>query len=326
MDRGRVPRAGRCLRLLERGLAQGQVLRRGQRGTREEAIRGGHPRRTATRSKSIRGTARRDTSWPRRIRASGDPQNAAREYINAAELLPDNLDAQLNAARYLLLGREFDRAKSHASRVVQIDPKNVEGHILLGSAIAGLKDLTGAMKEIEEAIELAPTSSVGYTNKAALLLEQGRKQDALANFQKAVEIDPKSLGAYLALASYHWTTGAIPEAEKAMKDALALDPQNATANRALALLYMSTGRAAEAEPYVKTTVKTVGTPEAELSLADYYLSVNRTKDATPILERLASGESTAAAAGVRLARLDYATGNKTAAHTRLDASSGQTRQ
>ena len=179
---------------------------------------------TATRSRSIRGTARRDTSWPRRIRLRAIRRTPRGEYIRAAELLPDNLDAQLNAARYLLLGREFDRAKSHASRVVQIDPKNVEGHILLGSAIAGLKDLPGAMKEIEEAIELAPTSSVGYTNKAALLLAQGRKQDALANFQKAVEIDPKSLGAYLALASYHWTTGAIPEAEKAMKDALALDP------------------------------------------------------------------------------------------------------
>ena len=100
------------------------------------------------------------------------------------------------------------------------------------------------MKEVEEAIQLAPTSSLGYTNKAALLLAQGRKQDALANFQKAVEIDPKSLGAYLALASYHWTTGAMPEAEKAMKDALAIEPANATANRALALLLMSTGRAA----------------------------------------------------------------------------------
>ena len=47
--------------------------------------------------------------------ASGDLANAAREYVRAAELLPENLDAHLNAARYLLLGREFEQAR-HARR------------------------------------------------------------------------------------------------------------------------------------------------------------------------------------------------------------------
>src|SRR5436853_7293064 len=35
------------------------------------------------------------------LNATGDIANAAREYVNAADLLPDNVDAHLNAARYL---------------------------------------------------------------------------------------------------------------------------------------------------------------------------------------------------------------------------------
>ena len=47
--------------------------------------------------------------------------------------------------------------------------------------------------------------------------------------------------------------------------------------------------------------------------------MNRPADATPILERLAAADATAAPAGVRLARLDYDSGDKAGAYARLDA-------
>ena len=34
--------------------------------------------------------------------ASGDPQNAARQYVNAAELLPENLDSIEGIARFVM--------------------------------------------------------------------------------------------------------------------------------------------------------------------------------------------------------------------------------
>jgi tetratricopeptide (TPR) repeat protein len=177
------------------------------------------------------------------LMASGDVPNGAREYVRAAELLPDNVDAHLNAARYLLAGREFDQARTHAERVIQKDPKNVEGHILLGSAIAGLKDLPGAMKEVEEAIELAPTSSLGYTNKAALLLAQGRKQDALANFRRRSR---STVGRRVPRAGQLSLDGRSDRGRKAMKDALA--PSRPTRHPRAGPVHMSAGRAAEPSP------------------------------------------------------------------------------
>ena len=94
----------------------------------------------------------------------------------------------------------------------------------------------------------------------------------------------------LRLATYHLNVGALKDAEEAVKGALSVSPADAQANRAMALLMIGSGRAAEAEPYVKATVAKAGTPEAELSLADYYLRMNRPDAAKPILERLEGSE------------------------------------
>jgi Flp pilus assembly protein TadD len=249
---------------------------------------------------------------------NGEYGNAGREYIRAADLLPNDAAMQRKAAAYLLGGREFEDARTRATRAVQLDPKNADAHIILGNAIAGSKDYAGAIKEIEEAISLSPGDSGAYTNKAGLLLAQGRSADALANFQKAVEIDPKSVPAQLALGAYYWNTGDTQEAEATVGRALAIDPGNPDANRTMALLYMSTGREAGAEPYVKAMVKAAGTPEAELDLADYYLRTGRKADAKTVLTSLVNDPKTATPAGVRLAEMEYQDNDHAAAYKRLD--------
>ena len=249
---------------------------------------------------------------------TGDLGNAAREFIRTADLLPKDPKAQVRAARYLLAAGQFEDSATRARRALDIDQRNVDAHIVLGSAIAGTKDLDGAIKQMQEAIDIDPLSGTGHVNMGALLLAQGRKPEAQASFEKAVSLDPKSISARLALATYHLNVGALKDAEEAVKGALSVSPSDAQANRAMALLMIGTGRAAEAESYVKATVAKVGTPEAELSLADYYLRMNRPDAAKPILERLEGSEKVQAPAGIRLAAMDYASGRKDEAHKRLD--------
>src|SRR5580765_8759715 len=52
-----------------------------------------------------------------------DGDNALREYVRAADLLPNNVTAQAKAARYLLLFRQFEDAKSRAEKALAKDPK-----------------------------------------------------------------------------------------------------------------------------------------------------------------------------------------------------------
>ena len=246
-----------------------------------------------------------------------DSVNAYRSYQRAADLLPDNADVQLTVAKFLLRVRQFQDARTRAARVVQLDPRNAEAHIILGSALAGVKDVEGAIREVQEAIDLAPAGTDGYTGMGSLLLTQGRLAEAQAQFEKAVDVNPKSIDAQVALAAYHWSVGDTGQAEGILKKVLAIQPEHAVANRAMALLYIVTGRGVDAEPFLKVVGRTVGTPEAELPLADYYVRSGRAREARQILERAAASGN--ASAIVRLARLDYAENNRERAHARVDA-------
>ena len=77
------------------------------------------------------------------------------------------------------------------------DPRNVQAQILLGNIYAGMKDIDGAVKQIEEAIQIDPLRGATYTNLGVLRLAQGQRDSARAAFDKAVEVDPKSVQARL---------------------------------------------------------------------------------------------------------------------------------
>jgi tetratricopeptide (TPR) repeat protein len=249
--------------------------------------------------------------------AVNDARNAARQYIAAADLLPDNVDAQLKATTVLALGGRLEDAKTRVQKVLDKDPRNVQAQILLGNVLAGLKDIPGAVTQIEEAIQVDPTRGSSYTNLGVLRLAQGERNEARAAFDKAVEVDPKSVTARLALAMFQLQIGERESAESTLKAALELNPKDPLANRAMAVLYLASNRAAQAEPYLKVYSEAAPAGEARFVLADYYTSMGREADAKAALTRLAADRDTALDAEFRLARLEYAT-DRAAAHQRLD--------
>jgi tetratricopeptide (TPR) repeat protein len=248
----------------------------------------------------------------------GDARNAYRQYIRAADLLPDNLDAQMKAATMLWLAGQFDDARTRVQKVLERDPRHVEAHVLLGSIRAGMRDMDGAVTQVEEAIQLDPSRGVSYSSLGALRLAQGDRDAARVAFERAVEIAPQSIDARMALAMFQLQTGDAASAEKTLQAALALNPQHALANRTMALLYLASNRAPEAEKFLKAFVDGSRSDRAHFALADYYAAVRRFDDARGVLRPLSEKEITAAEAEVRLARIDYV-GDRAAAHRRLDA-------
>jgi len=248
-----------------------------------------------------------------------DPAGAYHEYIRAADLMPEDVDAQLKAAQMLLLARQFQDAKTRADGILANDPRNVQALIVRGNALAGLNDLDGAIGQLEDAVTIDPDRTGVYGSLGVLQLAKGDAQAAEDAFTRAVAIDRKSFGARVALALFYLSTERVTEAESTLKQALALESSNPTANRMLALVYLTSNRAAEAEPLLKTLAETSKTAEARLTLADYYVRTNRTGDALPILKTVAAGDSSAfAAAQIRLATIAYHSGQKAEAHKRLD--------
>jgi putative PEP-CTERM system TPR-repeat lipoprotein len=251
---------------------------------------------------------------------TGDVVNAAREYVRAADLMPEDPTAQLKAGNMLLILRQFPDAQGRADKVLARDPKNVEAQILRANALAGLKKFGDAVSEVEAAIDNDPDRGASYANLATLQMVQGHAAEAEAGFKKALELDPKSVPAHLAIANFYLATGRIDEAESALKAAVAIDPRGVLANRALGYLYMGTHRAAEAERYLKVVAAAAPGNAGRLALADYYVAARRPEDARKLLASLESGTSGRdhVAVELRLASLEFDAGDTAAAARRID--------
>src|SRR4051812_5848341 len=59
----------------------------------------------------------------------GEPKNAYPEYIRAADLLPDNVDAQMQAGRMLLSVGQYPEARARAMTILTKEPTNVNALI-----------------------------------------------------------------------------------------------------------------------------------------------------------------------------------------------------
>jgi len=248
----------------------------------------------------------------------GNVQAAFPEFIRAADALPDNRDAQLKATALLLLARRFEDAKTRASAMLAKNPKDVQALIARANAMAGMKDVPGAIEEIEEAQKIAPGDSNVFVSRAAIQQQSGSAKEAEASFRQALTLDPKSVSAHLAFGNFLLATGRLAEAEQEIKQSVTLDPKNAMANRLLASLYLGTGRRNLAEQPLKVVAATSPAPAPKFELADYYVSAGRDEEAKKLLTTLASGQDTFARAEGMLAALDYQRGRTKEAHARVD--------
>jgi Tfp pilus assembly protein PilF len=87
----------------------------------------------------------------------------------------------------------FPRALAAASKAVELDPNNAEGHNSLAFAsFWGFFDATTADREFKRAIELDPSLSRAHHWYATFLIEIERKQEALAEIERARQLNPSS--------------------------------------------------------------------------------------------------------------------------------------
>lgn len=248
----------------------------------------------------------------------GNAAATLREYVRAADLLPTNVDVQLKAAGYLLIAGQFDDAKARAQQALKLNPRNVDALIVHADAMASMKDIDGAVRDIEDALKTDLHEGRVYSALGALRLAQNQRAEAEAAFKQAVVISPKSVQARLALANFYWATGQAADVEKTLDDARAIDPADRMVNRMLAAYYMATQRLADAEAPLKVLAADKSDTRARLALADYYMRSGRSKEAIPDLKALAAAKGTYGEATLRLAQIERTAGHTSAAMKMLD--------
>jgi len=119
---------------------------------------------------------------------------ARSNYWGLMVLAPDQIPAKANEMNYLtaVLGleksRHFQAAVTGYQTALTRWPASLNARMGLGNSYYAMGDFKKAEQAFREATELDPQAAAPYNNLAYALLEQGRKQEALAAAQHAVEL------------------------------------------------------------------------------------------------------------------------------------------
>jgi Flp pilus assembly protein TadD len=108
---------------------------------------------------------------------SGDDKGLA-ELRRAVELDPDDVMTRLELAFELLLHGDNAEAKEHAMKAVARAPSLFAARNALGRALVELGELDAGIRELEEAVRLAPESAEAHFALARAYARAGRTEDA----------------------------------------------------------------------------------------------------------------------------------------------------
>src|SRR6266508_1244914 len=138
---------------------------------------------------------------------------------------------------------ELAKVKANIDRALAIAPASPDAHLALALFYYwGSRDYDPALRELDRAIELQPSSSDGWNIRAAIHSRRGEWQRALAEFDRAVELNPRDSGHPAEIGATYGALRRWSDAEHKLTHALALDPHSALAARFLARTYInSTG-------------------------------------------------------------------------------------
>ena len=214
--------------------------------------------------------------------ALGRDEEAYRAFANATDVDPDDRVSGVESGRLLLASRLYDQAQIRAEQVLDVDPLNADARVLryraIGDAAAAVGDLLNAE----------------------------------AAYRSAVVDAPQSAEAFVALAQFLLSTNRLDEAEQVLRNGVTASPASELSNRALAAHLIRSGHAKKRSRISKPRPRkrTSGTDRRSRwpTITD---NANRYAEARAILEQTPGD-----AAKVRLAAIQYETGEQADAHAR----------
>jgi tetratricopeptide (TPR) repeat protein len=220
----------------------------------------------------------------------GDTNRAFQELNRSVELDPTNYRAHTDMANLLVTVRNPDgspmpeylkQAKTHLDILREKLPNAPETHEAWANYYAAQNNISAALQEMNQAIELDRNRSESYLLMALLQLRSNLPDKAEANFKKATEVDPKAMNAQLALGGFYQSHNRLPEAEQQFKHAIGVDPKSPAPRAALVRLLMQESKKDETESFLRQTKKDLSdNPEGYRMLGDFYFATGDLDKAT----------------------------------------------
>lgn len=203
---------------------------------------------------------------------------------------PNNLDARVKLGNYYLAGSRgrtdvIGEAERLAKEVLEKDPKNIEGHILMGSVLFQQNQKDKAFEELNHAVQLDPNRVESYLSLAKFQLANKAPEKAEELYKKAISVNANSPLAHTEYGKFLAQANRPTEAEAELRKAVEVGPNDRTSRFVLASYYLVNRQFDKAEEQYKAMAALEpNKPESQALLADFYAATNRIDDSIRIYQ------------------------------------------
>jgi tetratricopeptide (TPR) repeat protein len=171
----------------------------------------------------------------------GDMPNAVRYADQAAEGPSQDVQLLTQMAGILASAGQGERALKLLDRAIEINPTSGDPYFTKGLLLLNLKRQPEAEQAVRAGLVRAPESAVGHYHLGRILLDAGKKEEAAASLERAIAVNASFEPAYRALASIYESQQATDQAVAVLRKYLqSVNPRNRDIRHQLVRLYVAT--------------------------------------------------------------------------------------
>jgi tetratricopeptide (TPR) repeat protein len=236
----------------------------------------------------------------------------------------DYLDARIKLGNYYLAGSRgrtdvVTESENLAKQILEKDPNNIEGHILMGSVLFAQKQTDKAFDELNHAIQLDPKRVESYLSLARFYLVTNEREKAEELYTRAISVNPNSPLAHTEYGKFLTQQNRSAEAEAELLKAVEVGPTDRNSRFVLASYYLIKGQLDKAEAsYKALAALEPDKPESQAGLADFYSTINRTDDAVRIYQEILAKSPDYRQGRYRLGEILLTRGDTQGANAQID--------
>ncbi|MEW6732388.1 MAG: tetratricopeptide repeat protein [Acidobacteriota bacterium] len=219
----------------------------------------------------------------------GELLKAIELYREAIKLAPELFEPKFQCATACLATGKPELEKEAVvllKQVVTLKPDFARGHATLGSALAKLKDQTGAEQALRQALALDNKLTATRSLLAELLVARKAYQEAESELQKVIATAPADPRSYLILGLVQQQQGQLEAALASFTHAIELNGRDGEARYRRGRLYSEQRNWRAAIADLKIAYEITADPETGYRLAESYAQDNQTEQASELAKQL----------------------------------------
>ena len=234
------------------------------------------------------------------------------------------LDARIKLGNYYIRfgggkTQNISEAERLGKEVLDKDPNNIEGHILMGAVFFAQKQKDKAFAELNHAIEIDPKRVESYLSLARYYIVTNERDKAEEIYKRAISVNGNAPLAHIQYGEFLAQSNRQQEAEAELRKAIEVAPGDRSARFTLAGFYLYNKQPDKAEEAFKALVALEpDKPESQILLGDFYYTINRPDDAVKVYQNILAKSPDYVQARYRFAEILIARNDLQGANAQLE--------